>query len=126
MTHIYWTSQKMVKESWDSVREMTIGRCWIKSKILPVGMEAEISSVFGHMKNMGGKDSIPKLLEKFKKFSIYVTNDDKMCDLVERDLSEAKTSRWIPEEEDAFIQKRMVEDSYENWLSTLGDPNPND
>lgn len=82
-----------VKESRKRLNKTTIGRYWIKSKILPVSTKINIRSVYEPIKNENKKPSTRAMLEVFKKFSKFVTSDDTMSYLMDGFLCEKDMSK---------------------------------
>lgn len=41
----------LVSESWRKISDMTVVRCWIKSKCLPLNIETKLDETFGKMDN---------------------------------------------------------------------------
>ena len=76
----------LVKASWSNVAQMTIARCWIKSKCLPNAMEAELQSTFGRMRNTSRSAETGELVSLFKKLEISVDSEDPLHKHIDKEV----------------------------------------
>lgn len=98
----------MVKERWDNLSDRTISRCWVRAKILPVPMDADIAETFGRMRNHENDDTVKEMMAYFKKLSITVGPSDTFCEQVENPISEEDISKCVEIEDSEQVQEALV------------------
>lgn len=96
----------MVKESWSKVSDMTVARCWIKYKILSTAMDAELSAIYGNMRN-DRSELVRSMMDDFKKFSLPVSTNKRFMSQISSDVDYKTMERWVIFENVSIIQTAM-------------------
>lgn len=63
--HLFYVG-KMVERSWTEVMDMTICRCCVRSRVLPISMSDELSVMYKRMQNIVLSRNMKELVEGIK------------------------------------------------------------
>lgn len=101
---------RLVKQSWESVSQMTIARCWMKARCLPSGMNAELNSTFGRMRNSSRSDEVMELVDLLGQLRIGADDSDPLQHDIDKDVSERDMERWVNIEADDDVTSAFCAD----------------
>lgn len=101
---------RLTAKSWNTVTQASVARCWVKAKILPAAVEADINNAWGKTGCKSTAQSAAEIVNIFSNLSIHEKN--KTLDLTDMTtvptLQEATV--WLDIEGEESVQSALVED----------------
>ena len=98
----------LVLKSWAGVNEMAVGRCWVKSQVLPVSHAAEVSSTFGKMKNTTKDAKVQEIVSILSKLYVSLDRRDPIDGQMDVLPTAADIKRWLYIEADGVMRSVIV------------------
>ena len=110
---------EMVFGTWKDVTQQKIVRCWVKSDVLQLEMQATLTAEHGKMRSRRipfEQKVLDEITSMMKCLSVNVSNDD--CLSIYRDsyFSSDAIERWIDVEEHGAVREGIVNDAMDDLL----------
>lgn len=101
---------RLVFESWNDVGQSTIARCWVKSKILPPTMDAELNNEWGKTKAKSTEEAAGDLVKMLSSISIDSRDQILRSSDIRATPTVDEALGWFNIEENDEVLSAMVDD----------------
>lgn len=80
MNYIYMLGvSTLVQSSWDDFSEVTVVRCWLKLKVLPLATHVDLNAKLGNMSIATGSHNVQEPVTMMQKLSLKMEWRDHIC-----------------------------------------------